>query len=197
MSKFVQIDYDGTIATTNIGLAIQERLAKDPELFQLLRMEFNTDIIDVVTATREGWANVKPDGVALKRLVKDTTIIRHSFFSFISRCYDMKYMPIVVSNGMGFYIFPYINVPLIAGTAILTKKRMYGFLPCDLKLAAAEMLKPHIYIGDGKSDIAPSAYARKVFAVKGGELAKIPGTIVFESFDEILTKRKNCGNITL
>lgn len=186
-NKVIMLDYDGTIALTNIGLELQRRFAIDPARFEYLLRQFELGIMDTVDVVRAGWANVKPDLKALLRATDEITYLRRGFFPFLKRCQGEGYSPIIVSGGMSFYIERWIReVPIIAGTFVILDDRVIAIMPCDIKLEVARYLRPDIYIGNGSTDVLPSSYAEKVYGVRYGKLAKVDGVIPFETFDEIM-----------
>jgi len=185
-NKIIQLDFDGTITTTNIGLELQRRFAIDSARFECLRRQFELGTMDTVSVVQEGWANVKPDIPGLLRTVLEITTFRRGFSLFGQRCRAAGYARIIVSNGMSFYMEKVIkDLPIIAGQLLVLSDRTIAILPCDLKLEVARLLRPDIYIGDGQTDIEPSTFAQKVYAIKDGKLHHKTNAIPFEDFSEI------------
>ena len=179
----VQIDYDGTITTEDVSLELQRRFAIDAQRFEYLRDQFESGLIDVVSVVQAGWANVKPDPAKLMETTLRITVLRKGIWKFLLTGHYL----IIVSNGMTFYMQPFIGslAPIIAGKFFIEENQSYGCLPCDLKLTIARALHPDIYIGNGLTDIEPSRLARKTYAVRNGGLHKRTDAIPFDSFDEI------------
>lgn len=207
MNKIIQVDFDGTIATKNIGLALQKYYAVDKGRFEYLRDAFNKREMDVVEVVQAGWANTDCTEQEFLRKARIITKYRKGFLDFISAARYKGFTPVIVSGGLTFYIETLIDlvclnessfispIPIIAGEAIFYKNtniphnRVKVFMPYDNKLAFAKEFHPLVYIGDGYTDIAPSVYAQYVFAVEGRDLSKgIADAIPFSSFESITNR---------
>jgi len=193
-NKLIQLDFDGTVVTRNIGMELQEKFASDQERFYYLRDQFEKGEMDVLSVIKLGWENIRTTEGELSIAAFLAKEFRKGFHFFLAKCWKLGFIPVVVSGGMDFYM-QHISVRqpvVIAGKAIFTPpNRVSVFMPCNLKLAFAHQYHPLVYIGDVRTDVEPSKCAKYVFGVEGGKLAengklaRQPKVIPFTNFDTI------------
>ena len=188
MTRYVQIDYDATVTLENVGMMLQKRFAKDLTLYNKLKEAYENETISIMEAATGGWANTEgKQWLQTEMLVEAFSVgFRPGLPSFLEFCKERELVPVVVSDGLSFYMKLPKGVPLIAGTAVFDGNSMQGYLPIDFKLNFARQFRPFILIGDGLADVEPSRYAALVFSVKGSRLNKESCTIPFETFFDII-----------
>ena len=176
----VQCDFDDTITVSNVGEALLDEFV--PEQWRDFDAEYLAGQFTVEESNRRKFALIKASEKAIHEFVSRTVEFRPGFLQFVEYCRKEHIGFVIVSCGLDQYIDPslrkmdlldlerYSGRGLVTGDGIAVDyvdprrvRRNEGF-----KVACLEYLKqrgrPVIYIGDGRSDVAPAIKADHVIA---------------------------------
>ncbi len=176
----VQCDFDDTIIIGNLSVVLKTAFAS--EGWQDIEAQYSAGRFSVEESNRRQFALVKATKEELQQYVSQTAIVRSGFQEFANYCRRVGIGFTIVSSGLDLYIEPVLekldllDLETYSGHGRVTDDGIAVAytdprgIDCQdgFKLACLRYLKqrgrPIIYIGDGRSDIAPAIEADYVIA---------------------------------
>ena len=176
----VQCDFDGTVTEEDVSFIILDAFARGD--WRKLLADYRANKISVDRFNRQAFALVKASRETLTEFVKGKARVRSGFRELIDYCHQKGFRPVIVSNGLKFYI------DIILGDAGITDIEVFaaqtrfhpegievryigpdgGQADNGLKELYARLFISRgyrlIYLGNGISDIYPARLAHYVFA---------------------------------
>jgi 2-hydroxy-3-keto-5-methylthiopentenyl-1-phosphate phosphatase len=185
----VQLDFDGTITEEDVSFLLLDTYV-GPEWRKELE-EYTSGRIPVGTFNRRVFGMMKASRRAMTELVLTSprVKIRPGFPELVAYCRRRGFKPVIVSNGLSFYIETILGKLGIDGIDVHAAENR--FLPgkvevryvapdgsereAGFKEAYTGLLREQgydiVYVGNGRSDIHPARRAVKVFAT--GDLLRV------------------------
>jgi 2-hydroxy-3-keto-5-methylthiopentenyl-1-phosphate phosphatase len=210
MKTAVQIDFDGTVTIEDVSFLLLDTYVSS--IWREYLKEYDSGKISVGTFNKKVFGMMKADRKTMTELVltSERVKIRPGFNALLEYCDTKGFKPVIVSNGLIFYIeaiLKKLGVNGLKGLEIYAAKNEFypgGMnvayigpdgkeLKAGFKEAYTEMLIKKgyrvIYVGNGDSDIYPARQAKYVFATE--QLLKRCKTeklncIPFNDFHEVI-----------
>ncbi len=189
MKIAVQLDFDGTITEEDVSFLLLDTYV-GPRWREELK-EYTSGRIAVGTFNRRVFGMMQASKQAMTDLVLTSprVRVRPGFGELIDYCRRRGFKPVIVSNGLTFYIQAILGKLGIGGIEIHAAENR--FLPgkvavryvgpdgsqreAGFKEAYTDLLVGQgyaiVYVGNGRSDIHPARRAIKVFAT--GDLLRV------------------------
>jgi 2-hydroxy-3-keto-5-methylthiopentenyl-1-phosphate phosphatase len=182
----IQCDFDGTLTEEDVSFALLDTFAQGDwrEWFERYRQnkisvgEFNT----------KAFAMVKASRAELLKVAREKVRLRAGLYELVGYCRRQGFRFVIVSNGLDFYITTILNDAGLGDIEVHAAKASFhsggrrglkvqyigpdntpmlrGFKDAYTKVFLKEGYQI-IYVGNGPSDVAPAAYAYRVFARDG------------------------------
>ena len=176
----VQCDFDGTVTEEDVSFIILDAFASGD--WRKVLADYRENKISVDRFNRQAFAMVKADRETLTEFVRERARIRSGFRELVDYCHEKGFRPVIVSNGLKFYI------EIILGGAGITDIEVFAaqtrfhpegievrYIGPDgnqadngLKELYARLFLARGYrlicLGNGVSDIYPARLAHHVFA---------------------------------
>ena len=176
----VQCDFDGTVTEKDVSFLLLDAFA--PGDWRKPLADYRQNKISVDCFNRQAFALVKASRKTLTEFVRGRARIRRGFRELVDYCHQKGFRPVIVSNGLKFYI------DIMLGDAGITDIEVFAaqtrFRPRGIEVRyigpdgeqADKGLKELyarlflsqgyrlIYLGNGVSDIYPARLAHYVFA---------------------------------
>jgi len=176
----VQCDFDGTVTEEDVSFLLLDAFALGDWRKSLA--DYRENKISVDCFNRQAFAQVKASRKTLTDFLRGKARIRSGFRELIDYCHQKGFHPVIVSNGLKFYI------DIMLGDAGITDVEVFAaqtrFHPQGIKVRyigpdgkqADNGLKELyarlflargyrlLYLGNGVSDIYPARLAHYVFA---------------------------------
>ena len=179
----IQCDFDGTITEEDVSFALLDAFAQDDwrEWLEQYRQnkipvgEFNTRAFAMVKATR----------AELLKVARDKVRLRTGLRELVSYCRRRGFRLVIVSNGLDFYITTILKDAGLGNIEVHAAKTRFHHSGLKVQYIGPDntpllhdfkgsytrvfLKQDHqlVYVGNGPSDIAPAAYAHRVFARDG------------------------------
>jgi 2-hydroxy-3-keto-5-methylthiopentenyl-1-phosphate phosphatase len=176
LSMMILCDFDGTVTYKNVGLELMRRFNMG-EVY-----DFEKAMVERGKVTRamlsNNWANVVMPIDRMNDMIAMVSI-RDGFKGFVDYAEAAGHTVVIASGGLVDYIKPIlqsigVDVSIFAGIGRVRNKVIHGAsYSCDYKYELSQALRPDIYIGDGKTDIEPAKFAKRVYAIDDGDLSKV------------------------
>ncbi len=201
----IQCDFDGTITTEDEAFILLNAFA-DGNWREVLD-EYKDGKISVGAFNSRAFAMVKADEKKMLELVNRTLHVRPGFTDFISHCRQQGFRPVIVSNGLDFYIKAImkkvgVDIEVFAAKTSFDqdcmKVKYLGpngeVLDDSFKEAYTRSFLGQgyrvMYIGNGPSDMPAAKLSCRIFAT-GGLLELCRETnincVPFEDFCEVVS----------
>jgi 2-hydroxy-3-keto-5-methylthiopentenyl-1-phosphate phosphatase len=208
MKTAVQIDFDGTVTIEDVSFLLLDTYVGG--VWHEYLEEYTSGKISVGAFNKKVFGMMKADRKTMTEMVltSERVKIRPGFRELLEYCAVKGFKPVIVSNGLLFYIeaiLKSLGVKGIKGLEVYAAKNEFypgGMkvayigpdgteLEAGFKEAYTEMLVKKgyrvIYLGNGDSDIYPARQAKHVFATdqllkrcQAEKLECIPFTDFFE-----------------
>ncbi len=189
MKIAVQLDFDGTVTEEDVSFLLLDTYV-GPRWREELK-EYTSGRIAVGTFNKRVFGMMKASRQAMTDLVLTSprVKIRPGFGELVGYCRQRGFKPVIVSNGLTFYIEAILEKLGIDGLDIYAAENRFHpggvavrYLGPDgrereagFKEAYTELLLAQgyaiVYVGNGRSDIHPARRAVKVFAT--GDLLRV------------------------
>lgn len=202
----VQCDFDDTVTEGDISYLLLDRFAEGD--WRRVLDEYVAGHISVGEFNSRVFSMVRVDEQAMLAHLDGRISIRKGFREMISVCRELGFRPVIVSNGLLFYIESILRDLGITDIEVRAARTRYS--PRGLEVAYVapdgtcppEGLKEHhvtsclqaghrvIYIGDGRSDFEPARRCHHIFATRN--LLRLCRErrvycVPFQDFDDITT----------
>ena len=182
MKTVIQLDFDGTVTTEDVGFLLLDKFV-DGEWRKYLDA-YNTDRMSLGAFSKKVFGMIKVDKKTLTDFVlnSDRVKVRLGFREFLDYCKNSGIEVVIVSNGLTFYIVTVLEKSNIDGLDIHAAENVFSsdgmkvrYLSPDGKELDAGFKEAYtdflcqkgyrvIYIGDGNSDIYSSRKAKYLLA---------------------------------
>ncbi len=177
----IQCDFDGTITTNNISIALRERFASGN--WWEVEAEYLRGNLSVERSNWQQYRLIKESREVLQDFARQHFELRPGFLEFIRSCRAAGIRFVIVSSGLDFYVeavLKQIRAPQLElhcarasftsdGISITYFDPEGNAIEEGFKKGYLTWLKrqgqPLIYIGDGLSDLEAASSADFVFAV--------------------------------
>ena len=176
----VQCDFDGTVTEEDVSFLLLDAFA--PGDWRKPLADYRQNKISVDCFNRQAFALVKAGRKTLAEFLRGRARLRRGFRELVDCCRQKGFRPVIVSNGLKFYIDILLGDAGITGIEVFaaqTRFRPRGievrYIGPDgeqaekgLKELYARLFLSRgyrlIYLGNGVSDIYPARLAHYVFA---------------------------------
>ena len=182
MKIALQCDFDGTVTEEDVSFLLLDTYVGSQ--WREYLKEYMEGRIPVGTFNKKVFGMMKADRQTMTDLVlnSDRVKIRPGFRELIDYCSRKSFKPVIVSNGLIFYIEAILNRLGVNGIEVHAAENRFSpggmnvryvgpdgtEMEVGYKEAYTELLQKRgynvIYVGNGTSDIYPSRQARYVFA---------------------------------
>ena len=182
MKIALQCDFDGTVTEEDVSFLLLDTYVGSR--WREYLKEYMEGRIPVGTFNKKVFGMMKADRQTMTDLVlnSDRVKIRPGFRELIDYCSRKSFKPVIVSNGLIFYIEAILNRLGVNGIEVHAAENRFSSggmnvryvgpdgteMEVGYKEAYTELLQKRgynvIYVGNGTSDIYPSRQARYVFA---------------------------------
>ena len=182
MKIALQCDFDGTVTEEDVSFLLLDTYVGSR--WREYLKEYMEGRIPVGTFNKKVFGMMKADRQTMTDLVlnSDRVKIRPGFRELIDYCSRKSFKPVIVSNGLIFYIEAILNRLGVNGIEVHAAENRFSpggmnvryvgpdgtEMEVGYKEAYTELLQKRgydvIYVGNGTSDIYPSRQARYVFA---------------------------------
>ena len=182
MKIALQCDFDGTVTEEDVSFLLLDTYVGSR--WREYLKEYMEGRIPVGTFNKKVFGMMKADRQTMTDLVlnSDRVKIRPGFRELIDYCSRKSFKPVIVSNGLIFYIEAILNRLGVNGIEVHAAENRFSSggmnvryvgpdgteMEVGYKEAFTELLQKRgydvIYVGNGTSDIYPSRQARYVFA---------------------------------
>jgi len=182
MKIALQCDFDGTVTEEDVSFLLLDTYVGSR--WREYLKEYMEGRIPVGTFNKKVFGMMKADRQTMTDLVlnSDRVKIRPGFRELIDYCSRKSFKPVIVSNGLIFYIEAILNRLGVNGIEVHAAENRFSpggmnvryvgpdgtEMEVGYKEAYTELLQKRgynvIYVGNGTSDIYPSRQARHVFA---------------------------------
>lgn len=176
----VQCDFDGTITIEDASFIMLDLFARGD--WRAVHRQYETSRITVGRFNQDAFGLVRATRKELLDSIRGKVAVRPGFPEFVESCRRKDFRPVIVSNGLDFYIheiieeigFPEIEVHA-ARTRFHNQRVSVEYIgpqgePVDEGFKEAytslflEQGRRVIYIGNGSSDYMPAKKCHHVFA---------------------------------
>ncbi|MFH0964205.1 MAG: MtnX-like HAD-IB family phosphatase [Planctomycetota bacterium] len=176
---FVLLDFDGTIASEDIGNAILERFA-DPA-WRVSEARWLAGEISTRENLEYQWSLVKGERKAIIEFASAATL-RAGFKGFLARAREAGSELLIASDGIEFYVRAFLRAHGIAKIPVRTNRMTWGpprrftfpyasvrcsrhgTCKCALMEDARKRGLRPVVVGDGYSDLCAARRADRIFA---------------------------------
>lgn len=182
MKIALQCDFDGTVTEEDVSFLLLDTYVGSQ--WREYLKEYMEGRIPVGTFNKKVFGMMKADRQTMTDLVlnSDRVKIRPGFRELIDYCSRKSFKPVIVSNGLIFYIEAILDRLGVNGIEVHAAENRFNpggmkvryvgpdgtEMEAGYKEAYTELLHKRgydvIYVGNGTSDIYPSRQARYVFA---------------------------------
>jgi len=176
----VQCDFDGTVTVEDISVLLLDAFGDSD--WRRWEKEYQEGRISVGRFNSLVFGTVRADGATMLEYARQKAVIRPGFAEFVGMCRRSGFRLVIVSNGLQFYIEQLLKD--IGMAEIEMHAARTRFFPNGLRVeyvgpdgnavdsgfkdAYAHMFLADgyrvVYIGDGRSDLAPASLCHQVFA---------------------------------
>jgi 2-hydroxy-3-keto-5-methylthiopentenyl-1-phosphate phosphatase len=180
----VQIDFDGTVTEEDVSFLLLDKYVGNE--WRIFLDEYSAGDITVGTFNKKVFGMMKADKKTLTDFVLTSSHvkIRAGFKELVEFCREQGYKPVIISNGLTFYIETLLKTLNIKGLEVHAAENTFNndsvavkYLGPDGKEVDAGFKEIYtkdlrkqgyniIYIGNGTSDIYPARLAQQVFATE-------------------------------
>jgi len=176
----VQCDFDGTVTEEDVSFLILDAFA--PGDWRKVLADYRENKISVDCFNRQAFALVKARRERLTEFLRGKARLRRGFRELIDYCRLKGFHPVIVSNGLKFYIDIILGGAGITGIEVFAAQTRFHprgievrYIGPDGKQADTGLKELYarlflargyrlIYLGNGISDIYPARLAHYVFA---------------------------------
>jgi len=187
MQNLVQFDFDGTITEEDEAFRLLDAFACGD--WRKVLEEYRAGKITVGDFNSRAFALVTTGRERMVDLVKRQSKIRPGFKEVITRCGDVGFKPVIVSNGLDFYIEAILEKAGVTGVDVFAARTRFGASSLDVRYIGPDGMQLQdgfketytksflssgysvVYVGNGPSDFPSARIAHRVFAT--GDLFNI------------------------